>query len=148
MSDCFTVTSAAKVSAVQTIALLGLFDFTGMRSCKLKPDFVSSIYLTAHLSYSGSVAPWRSLGESWPGSPDGAGLRADAGQCNAPLVCGPGRTTKSLLVGLSIGQISILRSRSTTSYCGCIMPRTAALRRVDMEGGLVGKDAIPGRDYK
>ena len=30
VSDCFTVGKAAEVSAVQTIALLGLFDFTGM----------------------------------------------------------------------------------------------------------------------
>lgn len=29
VSDCFTVGKAAEVSAVQTIALLGLFDFTG-----------------------------------------------------------------------------------------------------------------------
>jgi len=29
VSDCFTVGKAAEVSAVQTVALLGLFDFTG-----------------------------------------------------------------------------------------------------------------------
>lgn len=29
VSDCFTVERAAETSAVQTVALLGLFDFTG-----------------------------------------------------------------------------------------------------------------------
>lgn len=29
VSDCFTIARAAEVSAVQTVALLGLFDFTG-----------------------------------------------------------------------------------------------------------------------
>jgi hypothetical protein len=29
VSDCFTVARASEVSAVQTVALLGLFDFTG-----------------------------------------------------------------------------------------------------------------------
>lgn len=32
VSDCFTVGKEAEVSAVQTVALLGLFDFTGTRN--------------------------------------------------------------------------------------------------------------------
>ena len=98
--------------------------------------------------HSRPIAPRRSLGESWLGSPDGARLRIDAGQCDTSLIYGPGRTAKGVLVSLPLRQIGLLRPRPTAGYRGCILPRTVALRRVDMEGGLVGKNAIFRRDYE
>lgn len=148
VSDCFTVERAAESSAVQTVALLGLFDFTGTNFRKLRITFVFSLFLGAHSLYSWSIAPWLRLGQSWSGCPDGTGLRADAGQRDTSLIRRAGRTAKGFLVSIPLRQISLLRPRSTTGYCRCIMSRTAALRRVDLEGGSVGKNAILRRYHE
>lgn len=52
VSDCFTVGKEAEVSAVQTVALLGLFDFTGMkmRCPKWPPQLCHCYYLSLFLT--------------------------------------------------------------------------------------------------
>lgn len=129
VSDCFTVGKEAEVSAVQTVALLGLFDFTGMDIPPFRIQYHPMLlWLTCFLClHSWSVAPRFSLGQGWTGCQDGTGLWTNAGKRNAPFTRRTRRTATSVLVGISLGSFGLLRPRSPTSHCRCIVPRATTV---------------------